>query len=75
MSKFVRDFFERVVMTYLEVFVGLLLAGWADLAVVGAMSTFEKAAVAAVPAALAALKALIAKYRGDPDSASLADGV
>ncbi len=75
MPKFVRDFLERVVATYAEVFIGLLILGWADVAHVGALSVVETAAIAAVPAALSALKAFIAKYRSEPDSASLARGV
>lgn len=67
-SKFLRDLAERVVATYLQAFAGLLIAGWSDAVNVG---TVRAAAVAAIPAALSALKGLVAQRFGDPDSAAL----
>ena len=67
-TKFAKDLFERVAATYVQVFLGLVLAGWTD---VLNISTFKVAAVSAIPAALAVLKGAIAKSFGDPDSASL----
>jgi hypothetical protein len=64
MSPFFRDAAERVISTYLQVFLGLLItSGVTD------VSAVQAAALAAVPAALSALKAVIAKRFGDPDSA------
>lgn len=74
-KRFVVDFAERVVATYVEVFLGLLIASWASVPEVGALSVLETAAVAAIPTALAALKALVAKYRGNGESASLSTQV
>lgn len=68
---FVKDLAERAATTYVESFVGLLLAsnvflnGSINVKAVGA------AAVAALPAALSVVKSLVAKHLGDPDSASL----
>ncbi len=70
-SRFVRDLAERTTATYVEVFAGLLLAGWTDVADLGVLSVAETAGVAAVPAALAVLKAGLAKSRGDGSNASL----
>lgn len=75
-SRYLVDLFERTVSTYVEVFIGLLLASWADLsAPVTRMAIIEKAAVAAVPSALTVVKAGIAKLRGNGDSASIAASV
>jgi hypothetical protein len=64
MSPFFRDALERVLATYAQVFLGLLItSGVTDL------SAVQAAALAAIPAALSALKAVIAKRFGDPDTA------
>lgn len=63
---FLLDAAERVFWTYVQAFLGLLLvSGVTDL------DALQTAALAAIPAALAALKALIATRFGDPDSAAL----
>lgn len=68
---FLRDLAERVISTYVQVFLGLLIAaGPVD---VVNLSTLRAAAVASIPAALSVAKGLIAKQFGSPDSASLAD--
>lgn len=54
---FTRDAIERVVCTYVEVFLGLLLANWTNTI---SLDTVKVAAVAAIPAVLAAIKTLIA---------------
>lgn len=74
MPKFLIDLSERTVATYLEVFIGLLIAsaffdGVVDLSVV------QSAAVAALPAGLAVVKGALSRYLGDPDSASAAPSV
>lgn len=71
MSKqFVIDAVERVVVTFIEAVVGvLILSGTLDL------STGKKALTAGVIAALSAVKALGAKFIGNKDSASLVSAV
>lgn len=69
--KYLLDLGERVVTTYLESFLGLLIAGWADVAELGALSVLETAAIAAVPAALSVAKGGLARFRGDRESPSL----
>ena len=67
-----RDTIERTVATYVQGFLGLVIAGWASDAVDLAM--IESAAIAAVPAALAVVKAAIArKVPGTMSPASLAE--
>lgn len=68
---FLADLAERTAATYVETFSGLLIAGWADVADLGILSVAETAGVAAVPAALAVVKAGAARLRGDRESASL----
>lgn len=70
-KKYLLDLTERVVATFLEVFLGLLLAAWADVAIIGLLSVAETAAVAAIPAALAVLKGGVARFRGDRENPSL----
>lgn len=66
MSKFLKDTAERATATYVEVVIGLLLvAGPLDL------DKIEVALVAAIPAALAVVKAALASRVGAKDSASL----
>jgi hypothetical protein len=57
-----RDTIERVVATWAEAFLGLLIASWS-----GALdwSVIETAAWSALPAALAVLKAAAASKRSD----------
>ncbi len=69
-SKFLRDATERVLSTYVQAFLGLLLVSASDAL---NMSVLKAAAVAAVPAALSVLKTLIATRFGDPASASLVE--
>ena len=66
---FVIDLLERTVATYIEVFFGLLIASGLGTPA-DRMAIVEKAAIAAIPAALAVAKAGLAKFRGDPNSAS-----
>lgn len=63
-----RDAVERTLATYVQALAGLLIAGWSDMVDVG---TLRAAAVAAIPAGLAVLKAAIARRFGDPESAAL----
>ncbi len=62
------DLAERVVATYIQSFLGLLLV--ADAIDIGAV---KAALVAAAPAALAVVKGVLAKRLGDPESASVVD--
>lgn len=57
MKLFTRDAIERVVATYVEVFLGLLLANWTGTI---SLDTVKVAAVAAIPAVLSAIKTLVA---------------
>lgn len=66
--KFLVDLAERVVATYIQSFLGLLLV--ADAIDIGAV---KAALVAAAPAALAVVKGVLAKRLGDPESASVVD--
>jgi hypothetical protein len=71
-KRFVRDLAERVSSTYLQAFLGLLLASGFGVDGVLDLSIAVKAAVAAIPAALSVLKGLLARGVGDKESASLA---
>ncbi len=66
-----KDVIERALATYLETFIGLLVAAntFADGTV--DWSVIQTAAVAAIPAVLSVAKSTVAQWRGNPDSASL----
>ncbi len=64
---FLRDVAERAVSTYLQAFVGLLIAGTFTLNI----DSVKAAGIAAIPAALSVLKSALASRIGDKDSASL----
>ena len=68
MKNWLLDAAERVIATYVQAFLGLVIAGG-----VGAINlgTLRAAAVAAIPAALSVLKAIVASRVGSPDDASL----
>ena len=62
------DIAERAVLTYIEAFLGLLLAsGTTDLV---DLSTLQSAAVAALPAALAVVKGAVGTLLGRSGTAS-----
>jgi len=65
--KLFTDMLERTVSTYIQGFLGLLLADTAGMFSVGVL---EAAALAAVPAALAVVKAWLGSYIGNPLSAA-----
>lgn len=68
--QWIKDILERTAATYLEAFLGFLLAAqWVS--PLDALSVVQTAAIAGIPAALAVLKAAIAKRFGSSDSASL----
>lgn len=69
--KYLIDLAERVAATYAETLIGLLIASWADVAELGALSVLETAAIAAIPAGLAVLKGGLARFRGDRENPSL----
>lgn len=71
---FLRDLAERVIATYVEVFLGLVIVSGFSNGVVD-VSALQAAAVSALPAALVVIKSWAARYRGDPDSASLSKDV
>ncbi|GAA1111250.1 hypothetical protein [Streptomyces javensis] len=67
-TKALADIAERAVLTYVEAFLGLLLAaGTTDLV---NLSTLQSAAVAAIPAALTILKGAIGTVLGRTGTAS-----
>ena len=63
--KFIVDLAERTVATYLEAFLGLLLAG----SVVD-LPAAKAAAVAAIPAGLAVVKGALSGFLGTPTTAA-----
>lgn len=67
---FLVDAAERVLVTYLEAFFALLITDGLELTDLGAL---KLAAIAAIPAGLAALKAVVASAIGSPTSASLVE--
>ncbi len=68
--KFWTDLTERAFFTYVEAFLGLLLAGAFDFTDISAL---QAAGLAALPAGLAVIKAGIATRVGDSQSAGFAD--
>lgn len=70
--RFIRDLVERVGSTYLQAFLGLLLASGFGVDGVLDLSVLRRAAIAAIPAALSLIKGLVARTVGDKESASLA---
>lgn len=67
------DTIERAVATYVEVFLGLLIAGWTTDKI--DLSVLSTAAISAVPTALAVVKAALAEWKsGTISPASLAKG-
>lgn len=67
MSAFAVNLAERVLGAYFLSLVTILLANGFDYTNVGAL---EAAGLAAIPAALAVIKGVLAKQFGSPDSAS-----
>lgn len=70
--RFIRDIAERVLSTYVQAFLGLLLASGFGVDGVLDLSLVVKASIAALPAALSLVKGLLATQVGDSQSASLA---
>lgn len=66
-----RDTAERTLATYVEAFLGFLIAAVAITDLSSLQAAGSAALFAAIPAALAVLKSAIAKRVGDPDSAAL----
>lgn len=66
-----RDVAERAAATWVETFCGLLIASGLDAPGIHLISVAERAAIAALPAALAIIKAAFASRVGPPSSASL----
>ncbi|MGW2886395.1 hypothetical protein ACWDDN_13760 [Streptomyces griseoruber] len=66
--KLIADIAERAVLTYVEAFLGLLLASGATNVV--ALSALESAAVAAIPAGLAVVKGAAGSLLGRAGTAS-----
>ncbi|WP_149183328.1 hypothetical protein [Streptomyces sp. TRM49041] len=66
--KLLADIGERAVLTYVEAFLGLLLASGTTNVVT--LSALESAAIAAIPAGLAVLKGAVGSILGRPGTAS-----
>ncbi|MFG2940104.1 hypothetical protein [Streptomyces sp. NPDC048282] len=66
--KLLADIAERAVLTYVEGFLGLLLASGTTNVV--NLSTLESAAIAAIPAGLAVAKGAVGSLLGRADTAS-----
>lgn len=59
--------FVRAVRTYLQVFIGLLLAGWVDFASTDDFLTLARtAAIASVPAALSFIQNALEEFGNNP---------
>lgn len=67
-SKLLADVTERAVLTYVEAFLGLLLAS--STTDVIALSALESAAIAAIPAGLAVIKGAVGTLLGRSGTAS-----
>lgn len=65
-----KDLAERVVSTFLQAFLGAIVVSSPF-----SLSMWQNAAVAGVAAGFALVKGLVARLRGNVDSASLAKGV
>ena len=70
MRNYLIDLGERVVATYLYMYITLLLATGFDLTDISAL---KAAAISCIPAGLAVIKGGIARFVGNPDTASLTD--
>ncbi|WP_435059366.1 hypothetical protein [Streptomyces sp. bgisy060] len=66
--KLLADIGERTVLTYIEAFLGLLLASGTTNVVT--LSALESAAIAAIPAGVAVLKGAVGSFLGRPGTAS-----
>ena len=64
---FLIDLFERALATYVQAFIGFLVAGATEVN----LSVIESAGLAAIPMALSVVKSMIASQVGDPATASL----
>lgn len=69
--RYLLDLAERTAATYFEALLGLLLASGFGVAQITDLSFWTKAAVAAIPAALAVLKSGLARFVGSPNTAAL----
>ncbi len=75
-AKYVRDLAERVVSTFVQAFLGALVAGnWFDISHIRDLSIVQTAGVAGLVAVLAVIKGVVARFVGSPDSASAVPGV
>lgn len=70
-KRYIRDLVERVIATFSQGVIGLLLLSGADVTGVVDFSTLKKAAIAGVFAVLSLIKGILARTVGDQESASL----
>jgi hypothetical protein len=69
MSNWLRDMLERSIATYVQTFLGLLMAR--EMTDVLTVSALQMAAIASLPAALAVVKASVASRAGTMSPGSL----
>lgn len=75
-GRYFRDLTERVVWTFVQAFLGTLVAAnFFDVAHIRDTSVLQAAGVSAIAAVLAVIKGAVAKFVNRPDSASTAPGV
>ena len=75
-GRYAIDLLERVAATFVQAFLGALVAGgWFDIDGIRDMSIVQTAGVAGIVAVLAVVKGVVAKFVSDRNSASLASGV
>jgi hypothetical protein len=67
------DLLERTLRTYLQAFLGLVVASGFAVDGVVDLSLLTKAGIAAIPAGIAVLMSGLARFKGDPATASLVD--
>lgn len=75
-ATYVRDLVERVAATFVQAFLGALVAGnWFDVSHIRDLSIVQTAGVSGIVAVLSLIKGLVAKGISNRNSASTAPGV
>lgn len=75
-GRYARDLVERLIKTFVQAFLGTLVAAnWFSLDQIRNVSTLQAAGLAGAAAVLSVVTSLISKFVNRPDSASLAPGV
>lgn len=75
-ATYIRDLVERLIRTFVQAFLGTLIAAnWFSVDQIRNVSTLQAAGLAGIAAVLSVVTSVIAKFVGKPESASLAPGV